>query len=37
VVVSRNRARGNIDQTDPALRATQDRKDSRDDQIRRAS
>lgn len=37
VLVSRNRARGNIDQTDPALRATQDRKDSRDDQIRRAS
>jgi hypothetical protein len=37
VLVSRNRARGNIDQTDPALRATQDRRDARDDQIRRAS
>jgi hypothetical protein len=37
VLVSRNRARGNIDETDPALRATQDRKDTRDDQIRRAS
>lgn len=37
VLVSRNRARGNIDQTDPALRATQDRRDAGDDQIRRAS
>jgi hypothetical protein len=37
VLVSRNRARGNIDQTDPGLRATQNRKDAGDDRIRRAS
>jgi len=37
VLVSRNRARGNIDESDPALRATQERDDGRNDRIRRAS
>jgi hypothetical protein len=37
VLVSRNRARGNIDESDPALRETRDRDDARDDRIRRAS
>lgn len=45
-LLGRNRARANIDATDPALRATEDRNDAgrdrnerarRDDQIRRAS
>jgi hypothetical protein len=37
VLVSRNRARGNIDESDPALRAIQDREDAPDERIRRAS
>jgi cobalamin biosynthesis Mg chelatase CobN len=36
ILMSRNRADANIDSTDPALRSTRDRKDRRDDQIRRA-